>query len=384
MTSLRQQSDQLLSVVGPENIAASASTGYRHREKMRMKALQRSETLVDSSNTIQLCYDGKIIDKIDRYVFVAQFVNVSDAKTEQVVGVKSFGKDQSVTAEALFDAISNVCSGILHNTYSVMADTTALNTGKISGVNKRLQDHVRSIAGHGIHELECLFHVNEVYLTHAITAVEGKKKGPGAMQDGAILNKIKNIEKPNIDDLDPNQSFQVSVTKMASIQVTAKLDWFSQQKRKGISGGSLRSDQLCMLVLAGYIVAEVPENLKNLMFYKQESTCHSRWVTTANRYLRMLIFNLGNLSSDQQHKLKNIISYVISVYVPSFIMIHLNPQAAEGPSLTLFQRDLILAYRQLEPDIADMVWKYFLPHASKWLSPINVALSVYAEVPPRS
>ena len=31
-----------------------------------------------------------------------------------------------------------------------------------------------------------------------------------------------------------------------------------------------------------------------------------------------------------------------------------------------------------------MVWKYFLPYASKWLSPINVALSVYAEVPPFS
>ena len=97
-------------------------------------------------------------------------------------------------------------------------------------MNKRLQDHVRIIGGHGIHELECLFHVNEVYLTHAITAVEGKKKGPGAMQDGAILNKIKNIEKPNIDDLDPNQSFQVPVTKMASVHVTAKLDWFSQKK----------------------------------------------------------------------------------------------------------------------------------------------------------
>ena len=199
-------------------------------------------------------------------------------------------------------------------------------------MNKRLQKCVRIIAGHGIHELKCLFHVNEVYLTHAITAVEGKKKGPGAMQDGAILNKIKNIEKPNIDDLDPNQSFQVSVTKMASIQVTAKLNWFSQQKEKAFQ----------------VAVCEV-------MFYEQESTCHSRWVTTANRYLRMLIFNLGNFSSDQQHKLKKIISYIISVYVPSFIMIHLNPQAAQGPSLTLFQRDLILAYRQLEPDIADVV-----------------------------
>ena len=67
-------------------------------------------------------------------------------------------------------------------------------------MNKRLQNYVKIIAGHEIHELKRLFHVNEVYLTHAITAVEGKKKGPGAMQDGAILNKIKNIEKPNIDD----------------------------------------------------------------------------------------------------------------------------------------------------------------------------------------
>ena len=56
MTSLRQQSDQLLSAVGPENIAASAFTVYRYRQKMRMKALQRSETLVASSHAIQLLW----------------------------------------------------------------------------------------------------------------------------------------------------------------------------------------------------------------------------------------------------------------------------------------------------------------------------------------
>ena len=28
------------------------------------------------------------------------------------------------------------------------------------------------------------------------------------------------------------------------------------------------------------------------------------------------------------------------------------------------------------------MWNYFVPHASKWLSPVNVALNVYAETPP--
>ena len=88
-----------------------------------------------------------------------------------------------------------------------MADTTALNTGKTSGVNKQLQDHVRDIAGHGIHELEYLFHVNEVYLTHVIMAVEGSKKDPGAMQGGAIMNIIKTIDAPPIQNLVPQESF---------------------------------------------------------------------------------------------------------------------------------------------------------------------------------
>ena len=384
MTSLRQQSDQLLSVIGDDNIAASSSTVYRHREKARMKALQQCESVLSASNSLQLCYDGKIIDKIDRYVFVGQFVDFNNAKMDEVMGVKSFSKDASVTGESLFKAISEVCAGYLHNIYSVMADTTALNTGKTSGVNKRLHDHVRDIAGHGIHEFECLFHVNEVYLTHVITAVEGSKKGPGVMQDGAIMNIIKTIDAPLIENLVPQESFQVSVTKIAALHVKAKLEWFSQQKGKADTDNSLRSDQLCLLVLAGYIVAEVPDNLKNLSVYKQENICHSRWVTTANGYLRLLIFNLGNLSNLQQKRLNKIVSFIISVYLPSFIMIHLNPKAAEGPSLTLFQRDLILAYRQLEPNIADVVWNYFVPHASKWLSPVNVALSVYAETPPYS
>ena len=65
-------------------------------------------------------------------------------------------------------------------------------------------------------------------------------------------------------------------------------------------------------------------------------------------------------------------------------MIHLKPGASEGPFLTLFQRNLIVAFQEIDPEIVKTTMKYFLKHASQWLFWKNVALSVYAEVAPYS
>ena len=85
----------------------------------------------------------------------------------------------------------------------------------------------------------------------------------------------------------------------------------------------------------------------------------------------------------QKSKLIRLISYTISVYVPSFLLIHLKPSAAEGQRITLFQRDLLLAYREIDSELADVL-KYFYEHAVQWMSPVYVALSVFAEVSPYS
>ena len=50
---------------------------------------------------------------------------------------------------------------------------------------------------------ECLFHVNEIYLTLVISMTEGKRKGPGSLEGGALLNNIPSIEKPRIENLVP-------------------------------------------------------------------------------------------------------------------------------------------------------------------------------------
>ena len=107
---------------------------------------------------------------------------------------------------------------------------------------------------------------------------------------------------------------------------------------------------------------ELPENMKPLLSYKQEATCHARWLTTASGYLRLLIFNVCRLDESQRTKLIRLISYIVSVYVPSFVMIHLKPSAAEGQGITRFQRDLLLAYCEIDSELAEVALKYFYDH----------------------
>ena len=154
-----------------------------------LKSAQLKHVTVDAW---QLCYDGKIIDGIDRYVFVGQCFDQEKVSTP--LQVKSFQKETSVTSAAVFNSIiETIDKPLLSRVYSIMADTTAVNTGKKSGVNKRLEEYFKSNIGHQIHSLECLFHTNEIYFTYAKNFLEGKAKGPNAYENGALINKIKKI-----------------------------------------------------------------------------------------------------------------------------------------------------------------------------------------------
>ena len=73
--------------------------------------------------------------------------------------------------------------------------------------------------GHDIHALECLFHVNEIYFTHVVSLVEGRKKGPVMMQ-GALYNKGKTIQKPDtMANFSSENLPKISVTSIASLHL---------------------------------------------------------------------------------------------------------------------------------------------------------------------
>ena len=143
---------------------------------------------------------------------------------------------------------------------------------------------------------------------------------------------------------------------------------------------SFRCDHMCLLALVAYLLMDVSENLKPLLFYRQETTSHARWLTTANGYLQMFIFGYC-VESAQISRLQRMVSFIVCVYLPAFLAIHLKSSAAEGPSVVLFTRNLLLAYKEVDLPVFEAIWKHFVQHASRWLSPKNIASSVHAEVP---
>ena len=60
-------------------------------------------------------------------------------------------------------------------------------------------------------------------------------------------------------------------------------------------------------------------------------------------------------------------------------MTHLKPRACEGPFVTLFQRDFLLAFGAVYSDVCKGVNRYVLQHAKSWLSPHNIAVSFSSE-----
>ena len=347
-----------------------------------MEALKKCEKELGRAAAIQLCYEGKIINKMDRYILLGQYVD----QCEKVIAVKAFEKGRPVTDEFVFTAITeHVDQNIIDKVYSVVSDTTALYSGKMSGVNKRLADFYKLHHDRNIYSLECLFHVNEIYFTRGIAKIEDKNKGPGAMEDGSLMKYFGDIRKPDMSKLIDREKIVVSVNKMASLRLRKRLSGSPMKKSKQ-NDHSFRNDHMCLLALSCYNLMEVSENVKPLLAYQQETTCHPRRITATSAYLRLLIFDIYSyhLDDHQKSKLIWLISYIISIYVPSFFPIHLKPSAAEGPIIILFQRDHFLAYREIDSEQADVVLKYFYEHAAQWMSPVNVALSVFAEVSPYS
>ena len=96
-------------------------------------------------------------------------------------------------------------------------------------------------------------------------------------------------------------------------------------------------------------------NKNNMPFYKSHDS-------------ESLSSTFKNLTSGQRDKLKKIVSYVLCVYAPSFVMIRLHPKTPEDPYLTLFRGDLLFAYREIAPSITNLVMSFYLEHASHWLS----------------
>ena len=127
----------------------------------------------------------------------------------------------------VFSAIvSSIGQTQLKKILSVMSDTTSINTGKDKGINTRLAAYFKQEVGHGIHVLECQFHINELLFNHVVKFVEGKPTAPDRMEQDSLYNMIKLFRPGDLTDM--VHCGGISTTTRAVQCLKSALAWFSE------------------------------------------------------------------------------------------------------------------------------------------------------------
>jgi hypothetical protein len=143
---------------------------------------------------------------------------------------------------------------------AIGCDGTNVNTGTKNGIIKRIEDSMER----PLHWFICMLHANELPLRHLFTSLDGKTSGPKCFA-GPIGKQLQNCETKVV----------VSYKSIAAPLETTidKNDLITDQKylhemHQAVSSGMLSED----------LAKRSPGSLN-----------HARWVTTANRILRLYV-----------------------------------------------------------------------------------------------
>ena len=164
----------------------------------------------------------------------------------------------------------------------VGCDGTNVNTGHIAGVIRRLEETFQ----HPLQWLVCLLHANELPLRHLFQALDGVTTGPRGFS-GAIGKRLVTCsEQP--------------VSSFAPVQLTEQLS--------SVDPKELSTDQRYLLEMCNSI--SKGECSVDLAMRNPGCLNHSRWLTTANRILRLYVSDM-----EPSQNLKTVVTFIIRVYM---------------------------------------------------------------------
>ena len=220
------------------------------------------------------------------------------------------------------DDIASALIGFINskecNVLVVGCDGTVVNTGYKNGIIAKIEQHF----GRCVQWSVCMLHRNELPLRKLITQLDGKSTGPKGFSGpiGKLLNNCEglpildfaqipgeNIHVSNMDDLSTDQKYLLSIYR-------------------AISSGEV-SDSLALLKPGNIVL--------------------SRWLTTANRLLRLYVS-----TSSPSENFKMIVLFIMKVYVPTWLEIKCNQSIVLG-SKHLYS--LIKRMKSLGNDLVDIV-----------------------------
>src|SRR6218665_2787987 len=191
------------------------------------------------------------------------------------------GSSKDIT-ESLVASLKEV-NAKTQNIKVVGCDGTNLKTGHTAGVIRRLEESFE----HPLQWLVCLRHANDLPLRHLFEALDGATTGPRGFP-GSIGKRLVTCSEQPVSSFEP-------------VQLTEQLS--------NVDPKELSTDQGYLMEICN--TTSIGECGVDLAMRNLGCLNHSRWLTTANRILRLYV-------SDRKpsENLKTLVTYIIRVYAP--------------------------------------------------------------------
>jgi hypothetical protein len=282
------------------NLVVDRSKVRRERTKMRTE-LQKSDT----EPVIGLYFDGRKDQTITqekkgdkfyrRVVSESHYSLVAEPNSIYLGHVTALsGKSDRITNDILNYLTEN--SVDLTRMCIIGCDGTVVNTGPKGGIIRLIEINQRK----PMHWFICQLHSNELPLRHLVTHLDGETTGPSDFS-GPIGKQLKECEKL------PVVSFEKIETEIPSVD--NKSDLSTDQKYLY---------EILTAVSEGVCSADLANKYPGHM-------SHSRWLTTANRILRLYVS-----TKTPNDNLVILATFVAKVYGPMWFEIKTNPSCING------------------------------------------------------
>lgn len=290
----------------------SAETALDPAKLRRQRSLWRqkqvSKHAAEMQELICIGFDGK------QDLTFAEMSGVRRSIKEEHYVIVSFPNnnyiDHVVPETGKAADIANKILSVIANTNSastlqaVVCDGTVNNTGKNNGVIRRLEEGI----ARPLQWLVCLLHTNELPFRKYISAIDGGcTRGPSS-SSGAIMSAL---------DFDPKD---LPIAKFKAIP--GKVLEVNDEVKNDLSTDQIYLLRACLAVQQGYADSDEITSLQNTI---PGNLSHARWLTKANRILRLY------MSKDAcSPSLYKIVRFIVNVYAPSWFNIKSHPSCADG------------------------------------------------------
>jgi hypothetical protein len=278
----------------------------RQRNLWREKEVDKQA--VDMKDLICIGFDGKQdvtlvhTSGVRRKIKEEHYAIMSYPNERYIDHVMPESSKANDIAKEILSTITETNS--LQTLAAVVCDGTVNNTGKRSGVIRRLEEGV----GRPLQWFVCLLHANELPLRKYMSVVDGGCSTGPSSSSGEVSMAL------NFDPKDlPIVNFKA---------IDGKVNDISDDVMTDLSTDQIYLLKACLAVQQGYTASEHISFLQTAM---PGNLNHARWLTKANRILR-LYMSQQNCSQP----LYRITRFILNVYAPSWFNIKHHSSCLDG------------------------------------------------------